>query len=173
MLLPSLLLPSLLVPVLAVQEWLQKPRNVTVAEGQDAVLVCKVSNKVGRCYWRKNSRLIYLYPGKYDWEGDPGQGDCSLRIHATKAQFDSGLWQCTVTATTYQGRIYFRDTLESDQVALVVTRAPSHAEIRRRDDVSGSIAGVVGRELEVECVAYGGSPAPTILWHFGGDKQVA
>ena len=40
--------------------------------------------KVGRCYWRKNSRLIYLYPGKYDWEGSPAHGDCSLRIKVSK-----------------------------------------------------------------------------------------
>jgi hypothetical protein len=36
--------------------------------------------QVGRCYWRKNHRLVLLYPGKYDWEGNPAQGDCSLRI---------------------------------------------------------------------------------------------
>ena len=130
--------------------------------------------KVGRCYWRKNSRLIYLYPGKYDWEGSPAHGDCSLRIkvrkigiihshifaslpnlkddlpfQATSAQFDSGMWQCTVSATTYQGRIFFRDTLDSDPVSLVVLRTPSHAEIRRRDDVSGTIAGLAGKDLEV------------------------
>ena len=75
------------------QEWLEPPRNTTVPEGRDAVLACRVKNKVnqgyfqglifskvGRCYWRKNSRLIYLYPGKYDWEGSPAHGDCSLRI---------------------------------------------------------------------------------------------
>ena len=39
---------------------------------------------MGRCYWRKNSRLIYLYPGKYDWEGSPAHGDCSLRIKVLK-----------------------------------------------------------------------------------------
>ena len=59
------------------------------------------------------------------------------------------MWQCTVSATTYQGRIFFRDTLDSDPVALVVLRTPSHAEIRRRDDVSGTIAGLAGKDLEV------------------------
>ena len=37
-------------------------------------------SKVGQCFWRKNNRLIYLYPGKYEWSGDPRSGDCSLRI---------------------------------------------------------------------------------------------
>ena len=81
------------------QEWLEPPKNTTVPEGRDAVLACRVKNKVlpisstrsvliwekvGRCYWRKNSRLIYLYPGKYDWEGSPAHGDCSLRIKVLK-----------------------------------------------------------------------------------------
>ena len=61
------------------QEWIEKPQDVIVKEGRDAVLACKVRNKVGRCFWRKNSRLIYLYPGKYEWEGNPAAGDCSLR----------------------------------------------------------------------------------------------
>ena len=61
------------------QEWIEKPKDVMVKEGKDAVLACKVRNKVGRCFWRKNSRVIYLYPGKYEWEGNPAAGDCSLR----------------------------------------------------------------------------------------------
>jgi hypothetical protein len=73
-----------------------------------------------------------------------------------------------VSATTYQGRIFFRDTLDSAPARLVVARPPAYAEIRRRDDVSGTVAGVAGRPLEVECVAHGGSPAPTILWHLAG-----
>ena len=28
--------------------------------------------------------MIYLYPGKYDWEGSPAHGDCSLRIKVAK-----------------------------------------------------------------------------------------
>ena len=74
-----------------------------------------------------------------------------LPFQATSAQFDSGMWQCTVSATTYQGRIFFRDTLDSDPVSLVVLRTPSHAEIRRRDDVSGTIAGLAGKDLEAFC----------------------
>ena len=72
-----------------------------------------------------------------------------IYLQATSAQFDSGMWQCTVSATTYQGRIFFRDTLDSDPVSLMVLRTPSHAEIRRRDDVSGAVAGLAGKDLEV------------------------
>ena len=43
------------------------------------VLVCV---QVGQCFWRKNQRLVYLYPGKYEWAGSPAKGDCSLRIKA-------------------------------------------------------------------------------------------
>ena len=43
----------LLLPLLApasctpLQEWLQQPSNTTVMEGTDAVLACRVTNKVG------------------------------------------------------------------------------------------------------------------------------
>ena len=104
-------------------------------EGESAVLRCEVRNKVGHCSWRNNGRLVYLYPGKYSWAGSPAAGDCSLRITKVAAQFDSGHWQCSVTATSYLGRLYLRDTLISDPVTLTVLYPPSHATIRVADDV--------------------------------------
>ena len=49
--------------------------------------------QVGQCFWRKNQRLVYLYPGKYEWAGSPAAGDCSLRVRDVSAQFDRGDWQ--------------------------------------------------------------------------------
>jgi len=85
------------------------------------------------------------------------------------AQFDSGLWQCYVSATTYLGRLYLRDTLESDPVHLTVLYPPSHASIKVANDVSGQIVGVAGKPIDVECLAYGGSPTPEIVWHVFGE----
>ena len=117
------------------QQWREQPQSVTALEGESAVLRCQVRNKVGHCSWRNNGRLVYLYPGKYSWAGSPAAGDCSLRITKVAAQFDSGHWQCSVTATSYLGRLYLRDTLLSDPVLLTVFYPPSHAEIRRAEDV--------------------------------------
>ena len=54
------------------------------------------------------------------------------------AQFDSGFWQCYVSATTYHGRLYLRDTLESEPVYLSVLYPPSHATIKVANDVRSS-----------------------------------
>ena len=40
-------------------------------------------------------------------------------------------------------------------------------------DLSGTIAARAGRELAVECLAYGGTPAPALLWHVAGRLQSA
>jgi hypothetical protein len=41
-------------------------------------------------------------------------------------------------------------------------------ELRTLGDVSGTLVGREGEELSLECVAYGGTPAPAIIWHVGG-----
>ena len=45
----------------------------------------------------------------------------------------------------------FSEWLPKQWCVLLTISLPSHAEIRRRDDVSGSIAGVEGKQLEVQC----------------------
>ena len=155
------------------QKWIEKPQSVQAFQGENAVISCKVRNKVGHCSWRKNGRLVYLYPGKYSWAGQPSQGDCSLRITDVAAQFDSGHWQCSVTASSYLGRLYLRDTLDSEPVLLTILYPPSHAAIRVANDVSGQVVGVAGKSLEVECLGYGGFPPPEITWHLEGDLQPA
>ena len=87
------------------------------------------------------------------------------------AQFDSGSWSCSVSATTYLGRLYLRDTLESEPVLLTILYPPTHAKIRVANDVSGQVVGVAGRPLDVECLAYGGVPSPEIVWHLAGVLQ--
>ena len=47
--------------------------------------------------------------------------------------------------------------------------SPNYVELRTLGDVSGTLVGREGQELSLECVAYGGSPAPSIIWHLGGD----
>jgi hypothetical protein len=47
--------------------------------------------------------------------------------------------------------------------------SPNYVELRTLGDVSGTLVGREGQELTLECVAYGGTPAPSIIWHVGGD----
>ena len=59
---------------------------------------------------------IGLHPGKYEWAGRQGSGDCSFRIREVDIQFDDGLWECQVTASTFKSQ----DALASRPARLVV-----------------------------------------------------
>ena len=59
---------------------------------------------------------IGLYNGKYEWASRPGSGDCSLNIMAVDIKFDDGLWECQVTASSFESQ----DALASKPARLVV-----------------------------------------------------
>ena len=70
----------------------------------------------GECRWEKDGTPVGIFPGKYEWAGDTGAGDCSLRILAAKYEYDNGAWVCQVTASSFRER----DTLISHPANLVV-----------------------------------------------------
>ena len=37
--------------------------------------------------------------------------------------------------------------------------------------MSGNIVGLAGQTLDIECLAYGGYPIPSIVWHLGDVQQ--
>ena len=43
-----------------------------------------------------------IFPGKYEWAGDRGQGDCSLLVRDADREFDDGSWQCSVSPSSFQ-----------------------------------------------------------------------
>jgi hypothetical protein len=59
---------------------------------------------------------IGLYSGKYEWAARPGSGDCSLNLIEVDIKFDDGLWECQVTASTFESQ----DALASKPARLVV-----------------------------------------------------
>ena len=59
---------------------------------------------------------IGLYSGKYEWASRPSSGDCSLNIMAVDIKFDDGLWECQVTASSFESQ----DALASKPARLVV-----------------------------------------------------
>ena len=59
---------------------------------------------------------IGLYNGKYEWAARSGSGDCSLNIMAIDIKFDDGLWECQVTASSFESQ----DALASKPARLVV-----------------------------------------------------
>ena len=59
---------------------------------------------------------IGLYNGKYEWAARAGSGDCSLNLMAIDIKFDDGLWECQVTASSFESQ----DALASKPARLVV-----------------------------------------------------
>ena len=55
-------------------------------------------------------------PGKYEWAGRQGGGDCSFKINEVNIQYDDGLWECQVTSSTFEAQ----DQLASKPARLVV-----------------------------------------------------
>ena len=78
---------------------------------------------------------IGIYPGKYQWAGQPNLGDCSLEILEANITFDDGLWECQVTSSSFASQ----DALASKPARLVVrgelrnfSRDKSSREIPRK-----------------------------------------
>ena len=57
-----------------------------------------------------------MYPTKYEWSGNPEDGDCSIKILDSSLEFDDGVWQCQVTPTNFLQK----DSLISEGAQLVV-----------------------------------------------------
>ena len=80
----------------AIQTWLAQPRYQEVNPGGAIDITCRVANKEGECRWEKSGNPIGIFPGKYEWSGSPGDGDCTLRVINASLEYDDGIWQCQV-----------------------------------------------------------------------------
>ena len=70
-----------------------EPEDLEVNPGQIGVLDCKVfdKNRESLCRWQKDGISIRVpQAGKYEWQGSPDNGDCSLRIIDSDINFDDG-----------------------------------------------------------------------------------
>ena len=52
--------------------------------------------------WERGGVPTGIFPGKYEWAGDRGQGDCSLLVRDADREFDDGSWQCSVSPSSFQ-----------------------------------------------------------------------
>lgn len=57
-----------------------------------------------------------MYFGKYEWAGNPDEGDCTMRILSAVLDYDDGEWECQVTASDFATQ----DALTSRPAKLVV-----------------------------------------------------
>ena len=90
---------------------------------KDRYLYTTYSNlylKKGECRWERDGDPVGIYPTKYEWSGNPEDGDCSLKILDSSLEFDDGVWQCQVTPTNFLQK----DSLISEGAQLVVRGKP-------------------------------------------------
>lgn len=101
---------------LPLQAWTEQPRYQEVNPHGSVVMSCIIANKKGECRWEKDGDPVGMYPTKYEWAGNPEDGDCSIKIMDATLEYDDGVWQCQVTPTNYLNR----DSLISEGAQLVV-----------------------------------------------------
>ena len=102
--------------VLAIQKWTEQPRYQEVNPHGSVVMSCIIANKKGECRWERDGDPVGMYPTKYEWSGNPEDGDCSIKILDASLEFDDGVWQCQVTPTNFLQK----DSLISEGAQLVV-----------------------------------------------------
>ena len=146
------------------QSWVTQPGYSEVNPGWSVILPCIVQNLTGDCRWSKEGTPVGIFTGKYEWAGRKDRGDCSLVVMDADEVYDSGGWQCAVTASTFLAG----DALVSGVAELVVRRPPSGVQVRRvggekEEDI---MIVVENTNITLECVSTGGLPQPRLFWNY-------
>lgn len=150
----------------AMQSFREEPGYTEVNPGANAELRCVIDGIGGECRWQKDGKPIGLYNGKYEWASRPGSGDCSLNIMAVDIKFDDGLWECQVTASSFESQ----DALASKPARLVVREPPKSFTIIKENvpiEVGTQITVVDGKLETVHCESRKSNPAPVLQWFLG------
>ena len=149
--------------VRAIQEFIEESKDVTVNTGDTVLLPCMVKNKVGECRWEKDGTPVGMYEEKYEMAGSIESGDCSLRIRDASEEYDTGVWQCQVTASDFTQR----DTLISSGAFLSIRTKPEsvNLQVNNISLASKAVFNVkAGQIIELRCEAEGGNPTPRLIW---------
>ncbi|XP_053547481.1 neurotrimin isoform X1 [Bombina bombina] len=132
--------------------------NVTVRQGESAILRCTVDSRVTRVAWLNRSTI--LYTGNDKWSIDPRV----VLLAYTKSQYsieiqnvdiyDEGPYTCSVQTDNHP---------KTSRVHLIVQVPPRIVEI------SSDIAVNEGSNVSLTCIA-GGRPEPVVNWRYLSPK---
>ncbi|XP_050976620.1 opioid-binding protein/cell adhesion molecule isoform X1 [Labeo rohita] len=132
--------------------------NITVRQGDSAVLKCNVDNKVSRVAWL--NRTTILFTGNEKWSLDPrvvllntAVTEYSIKILNVNL-YDEGPYVCSILTNKKP---------ESTKVHLIV-QVPA-----RIVNVSADVSVNEGSNVSLMCLAIG-RPEPSILWKFRSSK---
>jgi hypothetical protein len=149
--------------VQAIQEFIKESEDITVNTGDDVLLQCQVRNKAGECRWEKDGTPVGMHEDKYEWAGDVESGDCTIRVQEASEEYDTGVWQCQVTASDFTQK----DTLISKGAFLSVRTPPTTVSLSVNNVTLASEAvlnGKAGDLIDLKCEAQGGNPTPSLIW---------
>ncbi|XP_051971993.1 opioid-binding protein/cell adhesion molecule-like isoform X3 [Xyrauchen texanus] len=132
--------------------------NITVRQGDSAVLKCSVDNKVSRVAWL--NRTTILFTGNEKWSLDPrvvllstAVTEYSIKILNVNL-YDEGPYVCSILTNKKP---------ESTKVHLIV-QVPA-----RIVNISTDVSVNEGSNITLMCLAIG-RPEPTISWKFRSSK---
>lgn len=152
-----------IISVKAIQEFIEESKDITVNTGDNISLPCLVKNKAGECRWEKDGTPVGMYKEKYEWAGSIESGDCTIRIQEASAEYDTGVWQCQVTASDFTQK----DTLISSGAFLSIRTQPTTVSLSVNNITLASKAvfnGKAGDLIDLRCEAQGGNPTPSLIW---------
>uniref|UniRef100_A0A671LAA6 Opioid-binding protein/cell adhesion molecule homolog n=1 Tax=Sinocyclocheilus anshuiensis TaxID=1608454 RepID=A0A671LAA6_9TELE len=132
--------------------------NITVRQGDSAVLKCNVDNKVSRVAWL--NRTTILFTGNEKWSLDPrvvllntAVTEYSIKIINVNL-YDEGPYVCSILTNKKP---------ESTKVHLIV-QVPA-----RIVNISADVSVNEGSNVSLMCLAIG-RPEPSIFWKFRSSK---
>ncbi|XP_037082293.1 nephrin-like isoform X2 [Pollicipes pollicipes] len=149
------------------QRFRVRPSNVSVVEGDSAILRCEVHHQVGQLQWAKDgfalgySRLLPGY-SRYRMVGDPGSGVHDLEVTDVRLD-DDGRFQCQVSPNKGQAAI------RADALLTVLVKPKS---VRTSSTARSSKPGLYevreGSQLMLKCDVIGARPAASVQWQRNG-----
>ncbi|XP_060601091.1 synaptogenesis protein syg-2-like isoform X3 [Ruditapes philippinarum] len=153
------------------QEFIERPQDLSVVKGQTAVLKCAVTNRVGMIQWGKGEinpimlgfdRQIPGYNGRYSIIGND-QKEFNLQILNTNLD-DDDVFQCQVGPADNNPGL-------RASAKLTVLVPPNFPDIV--DYSNGSVVEVAYTEpvKKLVCISTAGRPAATIKW-FRNSQEV-
>ncbi|XP_030632957.1 limbic system-associated membrane protein [Chanos chanos] len=126
--------------------------NITIRQGDTAVIRCYVDDKVSKVAWLNRSNIIFA--GEDKWSLDPrvdlvtkGQLEYSLRIQKVDV-YDEGPYTCSIQT---------KQQPKTSQVYLIVQVPPNIYKVS--EDISVN----EGSNVTLSCLA-NGRPDPSITW---------
>ncbi|XP_050312144.1 irregular chiasm C-roughest protein-like [Anthonomus grandis grandis] len=144
---------------MAEQKFAMQPQDQTAVVGSRVTLPCRVIGKAGMLQWTKDDFGLGTHRNlsgfeRYSMIGSDEEGDYSLDIYPVMLD-DDAKYQCQVSPGPNG-----EPGIRSNFASLNVLVPPDPPKIVQGD----YMVTTEDREIELECISYGGKPAAEITW---------